>query len=131
MSLFRLPMNLVVVVVLVWSSAWPTKHVFWVCAGCQLGAFVAYQIFLSLPPASETVIEKQLERPLIESKAAGKRRESIHQQLDEGATSSESASKSAQTANETIVEKKTETMVEQCLEQCRQAIVEVATESKA
>eukprot|EP00656_Telonema_subtile_P035130 TRINITY_DN39124_c0_g2_i1.p1 TRINITY_DN39124_c0_g2~~TRINITY_DN39124_c0_g2_i1.p1 ORF type:complete len:473 (+),score=78.07 TRINITY_DN39124_c0_g2_i1:157-1575(+) len=54
MSLFRLPMNMVVVGVLLWSSSWPTRQVFWVCAACQICAFFAYHIFCALPAKLET-----------------------------------------------------------------------------
>lgn len=49
MSLFRLPVNVVVVVVLVWSSEWPSQQVFLVLAGCQFVAALAYLAFSALP----------------------------------------------------------------------------------
>ena len=47
MSLFRLPVNLVVVTVLLWSSSWPSQAVFVVLAGCQLAAAVTYYVLLN------------------------------------------------------------------------------------
>jgi len=52
MSLFRLPVNVVVVVVLVWSSQWPSQQVFLVLAGCQFAAALAYLAFVALPEDS-------------------------------------------------------------------------------
>jgi len=49
MSLFRLPVNIVVVLVLIWSSSWPSQQVFLVLAMCQLVAALAYVTFQSLP----------------------------------------------------------------------------------
>jgi len=48
LSLFRLPMNLVVIMVLLWSSSWETRYVFRICAACQLGCFITFQMFARL-----------------------------------------------------------------------------------
>lgn len=59
MSLFRLPMNMVVVGVLLWSSTWATSQVFLVCAGCQFCAFLTYCVFSALPAPKEHVDQVQ------------------------------------------------------------------------
>ena len=53
MSLFRLPVNVVVVIVLLWSSEWPSQQVFLVLAGCQFTAVAAYLAFAALPEDAE------------------------------------------------------------------------------
>lgn len=58
MSLFRLPVNVVVIVVLTGSSSWPSQLAFGILAVCQFAAAVCYFVFQQLPTVKSAHVKK-------------------------------------------------------------------------